>query len=772
MQRKLYIPTSTLNFNNIISSESISPYSFYQLRGYGFRRFEKVQPNRLDNSILLYDKFPAFCINDKELENYPMVIEVCPESCSAHFEAVGNGIYRCSETIYLNPFNTSIYFNSYAELTTTKSKAEPSIEAKLANLYKGCYKVVDSSMKPTSYNYDEVSDIELSKKALEQDVRINKLKGFAYAYVIAANRSYDSGVVSLKMHFRQLINSISAIITSPNFMYGQLESDEIRRLYAYIRRDIEIIDGTHEKVNQIIKDKIEKYQIPHLVDILREEELLDSWYIKIRNKHNLRSRYEVKPFTLSSGADKLAMLDAYSDYLNSVASQLAKKGPAITPDKLPIIEHGCIDQIPGQKDFIVTLLNMYRNEMVQKDDFLNNRYQYALKGGALFREACGEAWETSDERKYINSLLKNLNEYTAFDVNSTKNQTLKSFAAFFQKGDIEIEKLEDYLISQGIGDLRIAFSLWGIIFGYAEMPKTITHELYDSPDLAYKCSIYKSIYKSLFGIDLIGELQTPKPYTPAKQEKKSYKSGEETVQSDNPSEKSFVEKFKEGCGKFVEGCKELLGSDSTKQKEHSEHPEFLNLVFESEYFISLSKEAQDWYRDAAIDICSGHEAVSKELMDQLIALHETCEYAKTITKWKQAVQKLKPLIKKAKPTGNKGANSKRSRKGNKPSLENSLFPTMETEEIALPIHPLKGDFILSLQCIKRFNDEQRKRLISNWEYTASGHINDLPGHLDYFINLCKKEGRGGIANSKVLQHIFNDEVAQVVANEIKKYFKI
>ena len=97
---------------------------------------------------------------------------------------------------------------------------------------------------------------------------------------------------------------------------------------------------------------------------------------------------------------------------------------------------------------------------------------------------------------------------------------------------------------------------------------------------------------------------------------------------------------------------------------------------------------------------------------------------------------------------------------------------METEEIALPIHPLKGDFILSLQCIKRFNDKQRKRLISNWEYTASGHINDLPGHLDYFINLCKKEGRGGIANSKVLQHIFNDEVAQVVANEIKKYFKI
>lgn len=772
MQRKLYIPTSTLNFNNIISSESISPYSFYQLRGYGFRRFEKVQPNSLDNSILLYDKFPAFSINDKELENYPMVIEICPESCSAHFDSIGNGIYRCSETIYLNPFNSSIYFNSYAELTTTKSKSEPSIESKLANLYKGCYKVVDSSIKPTSYNYDEVHDIELNKKAVEQDIRINKLKGFAYAYVIAANRSYDSGIVSLKMHFRQLINSISAVITSPNFMYGQLESDEIRRLYAYIRRDIEIIDGTHEKVNQIIKEKIEKYQTPHLVEVLREEELLDSWYIKIRNKYNLRSRYEVKPFTVSSGSDKLAMLDAYSDYLNSVASQLANKGTAITLDKLPIIEHGCIDQIPGQKDFIVTLLNMYRNEMVQKEDFLSNRYQYALKGGALFREACGDAWDNSDERKYINSLLKNLNEYTAFDINSTKNQTLKSFAAFFQKGDIEIEKLEDYLISQGIGDLRIAFSLWGIIFGYAEMPKTITHELYDSTDVAYICSIYKSIYKSLFGIELPGELQTPRNYTPSKQDRKSYKPGEEVELPSDTSEKSLVEKLKEGCGKIVEGCKEFFGSETPKTTDQSEYPEFLNLVFESEDFRSLSKDAQECYRTAAIDICSSSKEISKELYDQIMGLKDSLNIAKTKGKWEGAVKNLKPLLKQQQSAGKKGSNSKGNGKGNKHHLENSLFPTMDTEEIETPIHPSTGTFLLSLQCINNFNKEQRERLISNWEYTASDHVNDLPGHLDHFIHLCKKEGRGELLKSKVLYPIFTNDVAQIVANEIKKYFKL
>ena len=73
---KLYIPTSTLNFNNIMSSESISPASFYTKRRFGYKRFEKVAPNNLDNLILLYDKYPIFDINDKELENYPMVIEI------------------------------------------------------------------------------------------------------------------------------------------------------------------------------------------------------------------------------------------------------------------------------------------------------------------------------------------------------------------------------------------------------------------------------------------------------------------------------------------------------------------------------------------------------------------------------------------------------------------------------------------------------------------------------------------------------------------------
>ena len=197
-----------------------------------------------------------------------------------------------------------------------------------------------------------------------------------------------------------------------------------------------------------------------------------------------------------------------------------------------------------------------------------------------------------------------------------------------------------------------------------------------------------------------------------------------------------------------------------------------NTIFESEDFRSLSKAAQDWYRTATINICTNNEEISKELIDQLIALQETCTIAKTKGKWKKAVQELKPLIKKAKPAGKKGTNSKGNGKDNKHSLENSLFPTMDTEETETPIDPRSGTFLLLLQCINYFNSEQRERLISNWQYTASNHINDIPGHLNHFIRLCKKEGRGELAHSKVLYPIFTNEVAQIVANEIKKYFNL
>lgn len=51
---KIYIATTTLNFNNILSTELVSPKIFYENRKFGYKRFEDVEPNKYENSIIAY----------------------------------------------------------------------------------------------------------------------------------------------------------------------------------------------------------------------------------------------------------------------------------------------------------------------------------------------------------------------------------------------------------------------------------------------------------------------------------------------------------------------------------------------------------------------------------------------------------------------------------------------------------------------------------------------------------------------------------------------
>ncbi|KAA6318703.1 hypothetical protein EZS27_031324, partial [termite gut metagenome] len=130
-------------------------------------------------------------------------------------------------------------------------------------------------------------------------------------------------------------------------------------------------------------------------------------------------------------------------------------------------------------------------------------------GGKIFKEEIGKEWDTSPARNYINGLLTNLNEFTAFDITIYKNQTLNSFAAFCQKGD-DIDKLEDYLIANNISDFEIAFGLWGIVLGFADMPKTLTDDFFNGDGNNYISNIYMYIHKQVHGVELDGNIKVRK----------------------------------------------------------------------------------------------------------------------------------------------------------------------------------------------------------------------------------------------------------------------
>lgn len=629
--KKLYIPTSTLNFKNILSSESISPLAFYVNRRFGYKRFEKVAPNNFDNLILLYDKYPIFDINDKELENYPLVIEIDTQDIPDDCVQENAGVFFTSKTIYLNPFSTRIIFRNETERTASLSKAEPSIETKLIPLYQGQLVVLSDEIKTFNWcpiNLDDLSDYD--NIAVSYDIAVNKLKGMLYGYLMGANETSSKEIVALKKMVKDLSNVLSAILASPDGRATRFQQQQLDNLYACINQAFYSLSGVESRINEVISQKIECYKAPTFVEILKGEGLYQEWFKKQLSQLSLRY-YQITPFYLSyQPTDKVSELDRYIDNIERMIQTYDVK-TKLDISKLPIIQNRRVVEVPEQKEFLPILFNGYMDEVWNGTEFLSSRYEFAKVGGKLFREISGDNWENSPARTYINSLLKNLNEYTEFDINSTDSDILKSFAAFCQKGESDIDKLRDYLISNGIGDFRIAFALWGLVFGFAEMPKTLTNELFEDQDEHYLSGCYKFVYKQLHAIELQGTLdRTQKEEKPMGILQGIKKIGRKVVES--LSGKS-VEQIQEADGSIVQGQPE---------RKVVPIPEELKVMFECEAFKKLSLHAQQYFKTECLKIYTGE--IDKVYIEALKKL----EYPKSKTNWQNAIKFLSQKQKKEK----------------------------------------------------------------------------------------------------------------------------
>ena len=129
---KYYIPTSSLNFNNILSTESISPKSFYERRGFGYSRWFSVEENSIEHLTLLYDKPHMFERPQSDIEDHPMLIEIDVDD---EFPKVADGVFYTDRTIYLNPWQTKFIFFAEKDKTTALSLSDSSLETKLVRLY-------------------------------------------------------------------------------------------------------------------------------------------------------------------------------------------------------------------------------------------------------------------------------------------------------------------------------------------------------------------------------------------------------------------------------------------------------------------------------------------------------------------------------------------------------------------------------------------------------------------------------------------------------------
>jgi len=424
---KLYIPISSLNFNNIIATESISPKSFYQNRKFGYKRFYSVNPNPFEDILLGYSKIPNFSIDDTDLDDYPLVIEVStdllPQNKYTKEQKNDIAIYKVFNTIYFDPTKTKFYFSSEKEKDICLIKVAPSIETKLMPIYQNNIKIIDKN-NTFLWNENILKDIsDTQKHTTDNDLYINRLKGFYYCYYL--------GILLTKIKNKNLVKE-----------YPKKEIEKLLLSANNNGLSDKFIENMEKSLKnlQTANERYKKFNIYFIVDI---------------------NNYKITNFQ--------------DDILDKENNEIYRN--------------------------IINDLIIYPTYNIQS--FLDEKVDLVLKMGENFKESFNIKWNGSQEQNYINGLLDNLESYQPFNLKNIDNEVLKAISLFIFKGD-DIEKLYNALQKENIKDYRLAFGLWGALFGFSSIPKTISNILFEEKikNMIDIQKILKDMYKKIHNFDI------------------------------------------------------------------------------------------------------------------------------------------------------------------------------------------------------------------------------------------------------------------------------
>ena len=231
--KKLYIPTSTCNFNNILSSESISPKAFYARRGFGYSRWTNIPENANDNVILLYEEPFAFSRPKSEVEDHPLLVEI--ETDEEFPQTSFQGVFYSDHTIYLVRRCTHFVFFNEQDMRTTLSMSESSAETKLVDLYKR--QIYIRNFQRRTQQQDIKVETGLNEVAIEKDVRRNKMKGLLYGYYIGAYLSTPKEITERHKRLTELKNIFGAVVSSEGRQPTGVQQKRMEAIFFEIKKE-------------------------------------------------------------------------------------------------------------------------------------------------------------------------------------------------------------------------------------------------------------------------------------------------------------------------------------------------------------------------------------------------------------------------------------------------------------------------------------------------------------------------------------------------------
>ena len=482
--KRYYIPTTSLNFNNILSTESISPKAFYSQRGFGYSRWFTIPENEMNGAILLYESPAMINRPASDIEDHPLMIEI---NTDEEYPLLVPGVRYSQHTIYFNPWFTKFYFQTERDKTIALSMSDSSLETKLIRLY---FKKIEVQKFSGNFpDLDKSKSIPVDNQSIEEDIRINKLKGLLYGYYIGANLSSLIDDVRRLNTLREIQNIFAAAISSHERTPNNAQMLRLSELF-----------GLLSQYEPLYKDLLQELGTPQLVTSV----------VAILRKHGIESlrldwRRIVSDLQYDSNGQNSAVtwimqeLEQHQKKMINKTKLLSTHNDQIITDGKHVIKISC-DILSTKME--TTLYLYWINNLL-----INNKYtgkvssMKAELADDLTQAAIscmGEEWKDSEIRTYLNQLRKHVRggEFTQPWMNSL----LSSLTAVITKGD-DWEQLLHFLQSKELTDYRLAFSLYGILNGYANLTRDFTDILYKN-ESEYVAEVYKEFYGQLHRITI------------------------------------------------------------------------------------------------------------------------------------------------------------------------------------------------------------------------------------------------------------------------------
>lgn len=486
---KYYIPTTTLNFNNILSSESVSPYIFFQKRGFGYSRWFVIPENEQNNCIVLYDSLSYLDRGDSELEDHPMIIEI---NTNEIFREVEKGIYISDKTIYLNPWNTRFIFFNEQDKKVALSLSDSSLETKMIRLYQKGFEIRFAEKSYSRLKSEVLGESNSSE--IEHDRIINRLKGLMYGYYIGALLSSEKSTVEYYNTLKDLQNIFAAILSNPRREPTLEQEQKVNSL----TNSLLVYNPIFREIEYLVRDRDTVVEI-----------------IKILNKHGLpisnlnpSSFFKALREDLPENNSALQWISEELKRINSISKTNKER---LSPDASEIVvvdnrlssirETVILDKV--ENNLFIELINHILTEKSISGKISSQRAELADNLTIKARDVLGSEWGSSPIRTFLNQLRKHIRgeEFNQ----KWNNGVLSSLAAVVLKGD-DWEVLLDFMKRKGMTDYRLAYAFYGVFNGFANLTRDFTDLLLNN-DSSYVASVYKEFHGSIHGEKI--EASTP-----------------------------------------------------------------------------------------------------------------------------------------------------------------------------------------------------------------------------------------------------------------------